>query len=140
MSSQEIIDVKEIERAIARFFLHLDLGEYRELSNMMADDGVWERQGKELRGPAMTMAAMQERPEGRTTLNVVTNFVVDVSGPDAASASFYMVAWRHDGDTRPQGAVPMELPRSAQIFRAKLGKVKGKWRIRHMFGTPVLSR
>lgn len=140
MSPHEAHEVAAIERTLSRFFLHLDLREHRELSAMMADDGIWERQGKKLQGPAMTLAAMNERPDGRTTLHVVTNWVIDMNGADAAHASFYMVAFRHDGTEKPTGAVRMDLPASAQIFRARLKRIGADWRIQHMYGTPVLAR
>lgn len=52
----------EVERAIHLFFRHLDENDYEALTALMTVDGLWHRQGKELRGRSMVMEAMKARP------------------------------------------------------------------------------
>jgi hypothetical protein len=131
---------REVERTILSFFRYLDTRQYEKLVSLIAPDGVWNRQGKALKGPEQAMAAMRERGEGVTTLHQITNLLVDIEGPAQASATFYMTGWRHDGDKAPGGPVPVQVPFSAAIYREKLVRTEAGWRVKDITGKVVFKR
>jgi hypothetical protein len=138
-SAAQLIRSK-IENLIYEFFYCLDERRYRELSDMFAADGVWHRQGKELRGPDAVMDAMKQRPPGFTTRHLITNVMVDVDGPDAASARFYMTVFVHEGAEPPKAAVPMAVPMHVSSFEQKFVNRGGRWLIGGLNGVATFHR
>ncbi len=133
--------MRDIEQTLFRFFYHLDMGEYEKVTALLSNDCIWERQGKTLRSPAMALQALRGRPEGRTTLHVVTNLIIDAGGNDNnADTVLYLTAFRHDGDKKPTGPLPIELPFAAAIYRAKLNREPAGWRIQELRGQTVFKR
>jgi hypothetical protein len=110
----------EAAAVVHRFFRYLDDGDYDRLAAMMAADGVWHRQGKMLRGPAMVLEAMKARPAGVITRHLVSNLLVDVAAPDHAEVSCYITVYAHTGETKPDQPAPLELPLQIGTYRIKL--------------------
>jgi hypothetical protein len=129
-----------VEKLIYEFFYCLDERRYRQLADMFAPDGVWHRQGKELRGPGAVMDAMKQRPPGFTTRHLITNVMVDVDGADAASARFYMTVFVHEGAEAPKAAVPMAVPMHVSSFEQKFVKSNGQWLIGSLDGVATFHR
>jgi hypothetical protein len=107
---------------------------------MFAPDGVWHRQGKQLRGPDAVMDAMKQRPAGFTTRHLITNVIVDVDGSDAASARFYMTVFVHEGTEAPKAAVPMAVPMHVSSFEQKFVNRGGQWLIGELNGIATFHR
>jgi hypothetical protein len=131
---------RDIEQMIYRFFLHLDEQQYDELSAMMAPDGTWLRNNVSLKGPAGVREAMRTRPVGFTTRHLITNVIVDIVDDDHADVTYYMTVFVHSGDAKPAGAVKMDLPMHVSIFRQKVVRVAGAWRIADLSGTATFHR
>jgi hypothetical protein len=130
----------KIEKLIYEFFYCLDERHYRQLSDMFASDGVWHRQGKQLRGPDAVMDAMKQRPAGFTTRHLITNVIVDVAGSDAASARYYMTVFVHEGTEAPKAAVPMAVPMHVSSFEQKFVNRGGQWLIGELNGVATFHR
>ncbi len=99
--------------AVIRFFGALDDGRLDDVAGAIAEDGVWHRQGKALRGPGEVAQALAARPAGRVTAHLVQNLVVDLDDDHNARVRYLVLTYRHDfpdgsghaGDTGSAGAV-----------------------------------
>jgi hypothetical protein len=118
----------DVARIVPRFFLHLDSQEFTRLADLMAPDGAWHRAGKELRGRAMLLEAMDARGTTRKTRHLISNLVVDAIDADHAEAIFYSTAFVHTG-TAADAIAPMELPSSIGTYRANFIRTVDGWRI-----------
>ncbi len=131
---------RDIEQMIFRFFLHLDEQQYDEVSQMMAPAGTWLRNNVLLKGPEGVREAMRSRPAGLTTRHLITNIVVDIADSDHAEVTYYMTVFVHAGDAKPTGPMKMDVPMHVSIFRQKVARVSGAWRIAELSGTPTFHR
>lgn len=127
-------------KPVLRFFHHLDAGEYDRLVALMAPDGVWHRQGKELRGRDAIMEAMRARPAGLLTQHNATNLVVDAVDADHATATVYLTVFAHTPAAGAKGPGPVELPNLVGIYREKLVRTAEGWRIAEITSQPMMRR
>jgi hypothetical protein len=130
---------REAERVLLRFFHHLDGDEFEALAGLMAEDGVWHRQGKLLRGPGMVREAMAARPKGRRTRHLVTNLILDVVDERHVQAIYYLTAFGYNGAT-PGEPAPMELPVSVGTYREKLVLTPAGWRVAEISSETAFRR
>jgi len=128
LTEQRLAIEREAEKVLLRFFHHLDADEFEALAALMAEDGVWHRQGKLLRGPGMVLEAMAARPKGRRTRHLITNLVLDAVDERHVQAIYYLTAFRYDGAT-PGEPAPIELPASVGTYREKLVLTPAGWRV-----------
>ncbi|MFT8247117.1 nuclear transport factor 2 family protein [Roseomonas sp. BN140053] len=127
----------DAQKVINRFFHCLDDGRYEELSDLMAPEGIWHRQGKELKGPGMVLEAMRARPASLATRHVVTNLVVDARADDLVEAAFYVTVYGHSGGTIP---APLELPLHVSLYRETLTGSADGWHIAEITSSPTFKR
>jgi ketosteroid isomerase-like protein len=118
----------DVARIVPRFFMHLDNQAFDRLADLMAPDGAWNRAGKELRGRAMLLQAMDARGPTRRTRHLISNLIVDAIDADHAEAVFYSTAFVHT-DTSADAIAPMELPSSIGTYRATFIRMQDGWRI-----------
>ena len=88
------------------FFYFLDNRRYADVAALMAPDGVWVRQGAELKGGDAIMSALEARPATRTTCHIVSNIRVEVSkqpGKRHARVLFYLTAYDNDASSEEPG-------------------------------------
>ena len=130
----------DAERTIVRFFHYLDTRAYEKLAGLMAPEGVWNRQGKALKGRDMVLAAMHARPKGFTTQHLVTNLVVDVVDADHAEANYYLTVFAHQLAEGGQLPAPMEAPLLAAFYQEKLVRTPQGWRINNISDTVAFKR
>jgi hypothetical protein len=78
---------------VYQFFGGLDRRDHHLVANLMAHDGVWHRQGKELRGPSAVLTALEERDSARKTCHLVTNLYVEQDTQATARVRYYMTAY-----------------------------------------------
>jgi hypothetical protein len=78
---------------VYQFFGGLDRRDYQFVTNLMARDGVWHRQGKELRGRVAVLKALVERDSSRKTCHLVTNLHVEQATQATARVRYYMTAY-----------------------------------------------
>lgn len=131
---------RDIEQMIFRFFLHLDEQEYDQLSALMAPTGTWFRNNVLLKGPEGVREAMRSRPVGFTTRHLITNIIVDIADNDHADVTYYMTVFVHSGDAKPTSHVKIDHPMHVSVFRQKVVRTSGGWRIAELSGTPTFHR
>lgn len=81
------------EAVVLAFFHALDVRRHEEVAALMAEDGVWMRQGKALRGPREVLQALQARPAGRTTCHVITNMRLLSAEEGRAELAYFLTAY-----------------------------------------------
>lgn len=116
---------------IHRFYRALDACDYEALVAQMTPDGVWERQGKVLRGRAAVREALSKRSAGVVTAHLVQDLVVDRKDAYSAEASMYVAVLRHESDEAPALPVPTPPIRVVQLVRDSLVLTDEGWRIAH---------
>lgn len=126
---RELIAERGAIRALIGMWAALDSGQYETVATSFAEDGVWHRQGKELKGPAMVRAAMDERSKGARTRHVVTNVLTTLQGEFAAEINFYMTVFSHAGEPDAPLPAPMNLPNTVGLSRATLRLEGTQWKI-----------
>jgi len=127
--------VSGCQQAIHRFYLALDGGDFDTVAACMAEQGVWHRQGRALRGPAEVRQALADRPAGRTTAHLVQNLVIDLDGPHRAAARYMTLVYRVDAAAVPTGPVPLPPPLSISLHRERLSRAAdGRWLVEEKRG------
>ncbi|GAB2911859.1 nuclear transport factor 2 family protein [Paralcaligenes ginsengisoli] len=110
------------------FFYALDMRRYGEVAALMAPDGIWLRQGAELRGPEGVLAALDARPASRTTCHIISNLRVELNNeakPPSARVCFYLTAYDNDA---VQGSPALRLV-AIRDCCDELIKTEAGWRI-----------
>jgi SnoaL-like domain len=127
-------------RALIAHWAALDSGNFEAVANGIAGDGVWHRQGKELKGPAMVRAAMAERSKGARTRHVVTNMLTTLKSETEAEIDFYMTVFSHTGEADAPPPAPMNLPNTVGLSRATLRRDGSQWKIAYLKSAPTFQR
>lgn len=138
-ASQRRAIEQDAAQVVNRFYHYLDGGNYAELAELMAPQGIWYRQGKELKGPAMVLEALSVRPEGMTTQHTNTNMVVDVIDATHADVKHYLTVFAHTA-AKIGDPAKVELPLHLGIREEKLVKTKAGWRIANITGRNRFTR
>lgn len=115
-----------IERLIRRFVLLNDAGDFEGLAEMFVEDGSFVRPttpDQPVKGRDAIRAGFRDRPS-RITRHLVTNIVVDVQGPDEATAVSYIVLYTAPAGPLPTAADPVHL---IGAFHDRLRREAGRW-------------
>jgi hypothetical protein len=105
------------QQIVARLFHYLDERSYDRLVNLFEENGVWLRQGKELKGRAEIMAALCARSSTYIIRHVLSNFLITSSQDEQPSAVAYMTAFGNDSGQVP--IKPVEIRSPLGIFVVK---------------------
>jgi hypothetical protein len=119
---------------VIRFFRALDDREYGLLAPLLAPDGVWHRQGAELRNEAEILAAMASRARTMRIHHLLTNVYAEPRGEDEAEVTAYMLVVRHDSKSEPAGPSPLTGIENIRTMRARLRRTAQGWRIVRLAG------
>ena len=127
-------------QVVNRFYNSLDARLYDDLVICFSEDGVWKRQGNELRGHEAIMAAMHERSLNLVIRHVVTNIAVTVLDEDHAATQEYVTIYRHDTDEEIDGPAPLDGPGVIFLYRDKMVRSKDGWKISDKRGKPIMLK
>lgn len=118
--------------AMTRFFHHLDRGHHEAVAALMAEDGIWVRQGKELVGPGAVLEALRARPADFVTRHLLSNLLVEITGDSEATVAYELSVYGQTGT---------EAPRHLSILTGedRLVHTAAGWRIRLKKARPVFS-
>lgn len=120
-------ETQALVAVVYRFFSGLDRRDNEAVAGLMADDGVWKRQGTELVGPDAVRAALAQRDPRRQTAHIVSNLWIEQATPDSARVRFYMTAY--ETLTSPDGVVGEPRMLGVRDCVDELVRVGGAWRI-----------
>ena len=127
---QKTMSIVDCQQAVYTFYLSLDAGEIQTVASLVASEGVWQRQGKALKGPDEVLNALKERPHGRVTAHMVQNLVVNIHNESEASASYLCLVYRcdlKDPHTLPAPMQPLSILRYEDTF---VSNSSGQWLLR----------
>jgi hypothetical protein len=127
-------------RALIAHWAALDSGNFEAVASGLADDGVWHRQGKELKGPPMVRDAMAERSKGARTRHLVSNILATVKSESEVEIDFYMTVFSHNGEADAPPPAPMNVPNSVGLSQAKLRRVGTAWKITFLRSAATFQR
>ena len=113
---------------IMRFFRALDEREFALLAPMLAPDGIWTRQGTDLRA-ADIEPAMADRSRTMRVHHLITNAYAEPGGDGEAEVCGYLLVVRHDSHVEPKGPSPLSGIDSIRTMRARLRQTAAGWRI-----------
>jgi len=126
---------------LIRFFRGLDDRDYDTMVRLLADDGVWHRQGKDLRGPAMMRDELAKRSPTMVIHHLLTNVVLLSCTQTEAVVSAYMSVVRHDSGKPASGPAPSTDIENIRTLTARMRATQGGWRIAELGGTePIFTR
>jgi hypothetical protein len=123
---------------VVRFFKALDERDHGTCADLMADEGVWERQGQRLRGGAQVLAALEERASGRRTCHSISSLLTTALDERHCTVTFCLTAW--DGTEGADGASP-PLARLAGIRRCvdELALTERGWKLTAKTSRPLFA-
>ncbi len=127
-------------RALITHWAVLDSSNFEAVTTGFAEDGVWHRQGKELKGPDMVRAAMAERSKGARTRHVVSNMLTTLKSETDAEIDFYMTVFSYSGEADAPLPAPMNVPNSVGLSHAALRRDGAEWKIRYLKSTATFQR
>jgi len=127
----------EAVHLVTSFFRCLDESDYETMAELLHPNGVWHRQGKELRDRETLLEAMSRRSPTRRIHHLLTNMFARL-GEDGSAAEVigYMLVVRHDSGTVPEGPSPLEGIENIRTIRARLLDTPGGWRIEDLRSDP----
>lgn len=122
---------------LTQFYNLLDEKRYQELANLFAEDGVWVRLGKELKGSKAIIAAMQER-EDWLTAHLLSNVQIDIVDADTAETCQYITLYRIEGHKSEGGPANVAPPMGILRHRDTLIRVEGQWKFKRKTSRAVM--
>ena len=118
------------------FFWCLDERRYDALVALFAEDGVWYRQGRQLRGHAEILSALEARSATQRIRHVITNAFIAEHVAERVTLRAYMTAYRHD-DGKPPPSVPrIAGPLSMSLVTTVFDRSGDDWLITEQTLTP----
>ena len=83
-----------------RFYHHLDRREFKALASLMAEDGVWLRQGKGVTGPQAVLDSLMVGSPDRKTRHLLSNVVVTLlDGGSTARVAYDLAIFIQEGES-----------------------------------------
>jgi hypothetical protein len=113
----------------------LDHRDFAGAAALFADDGVWDRHGERLVGPAAIQARLAERPETQLERHIHTTIHVTPAPDGGWTAVSYVLIVR----TTAEADDPRPVPATTMMgeFHDRLRVVDGRMRLTHRTAIPV---
>ncbi|MGS1108326.1 nuclear transport factor 2 family protein [Achromobacter anxifer] len=113
------------ESVVLEFFHALDTRRHEAAAALMAEDGVWHRQGRRLAGRAEILQALNARAAERSTCHVITNLrLVELAGA-RATVGYFLTAY--ESVPHEQGGAPRLV--AIRECQDVLVETDGGWRL-----------
>ena len=128
----EAIAERGAVRAVISHWAAIDSGNFEAVAAGISENGVWHRQGKELKGPAMVRAALAERSKGARTCHIVTNVLSNVVSETEVDIDYYMTVFSHNGEADAPLPAPMNVPNTVGLCHAKVRRGGTQWKITYL--------
>ena len=116
-------------QVVLRFYRAIDDRDYAGLVSLFAPDGVWLRQGTELRGEDEIMAALNQRSATLRVVHIITNLYEEFVDDGEVDVHGYMAVVLNDPKTPHEGPMPLAGIDSIRPTWARLRSTGEGWRI-----------
>jgi ketosteroid isomerase-like protein len=133
--SEELVAQVSCERLLVRLFHCLDARDYEGVAACFAEDSLWLRQGKELRGPGQVLKALQERTATIHVHHLLSNIDVRLSGENRAKSIAYMTVYRSDTGKPPVFPIKVQGPELVAVCTGELRRSADQWRVSRLATT-----
>lgn len=128
----------ECTQLVYRFYRHLDEGRYDDLAALFVENGVWNRLGRDLVGPAAIRDVMKER-KAWLTVHIVTNVQIVLTGDHHAETFQYVTLYRHEGWEDTKGPAPVVPPLAILRHRDQLVCDSGVWKFQRKTSRAIMA-
>jgi uncharacterized protein (TIGR02246 family) len=122
---------RECERLVYRYAWLVDSGQAAGIADLFTVDGTWAAgAGEPMRGRDGIREGFAERQAvtRRQSRHVMTNVLIDVTGPDTASGRVYLVNFRHDSRTgAAEKPAPADVPKYVGEYHLTFRRVDDTW-------------
>lgn len=113
------------EAVVLEFFHALDTRRHEAAAALMAENGVWQRQGRRLSGRNEILDALNARAPERSTCHIITNLrLVELAG-ERATVGYFLTAY--ESVPNEQGGAPRLV--SIRECQDVLAETDGGWRL-----------
>ena len=119
---------REAQRLVHEFYCALDDKRYRDLADLFAPDGSWNRLGIDLIGPSNILAALETRTDW-VTAHLVSNMRVNIIDQDHVETAQYITLYRIEGVDITKGPPDVPLPIGILRHWDKHVRINGDWKI-----------
>lgn len=126
------------ERLIQLYAFYADHHRHAEMADLFAEDGALDRGDGPVRGKANILEALEQRRPDAIVRHVTSNVIVEVGGPDQASATSVMTLYRVFGSDEP--GQTLEPPEMVADYYDTFRLTNGGWRIHDRRSVIVLRR
>ena len=135
MPTDSLLDELACERVLIRLFHCLDARDYEGVAACFTEDSLWLRQGKELRGPAQVLKALQQRTPTIHVHHLLTNIEVRLTDPTRARSIAYMTVYRSDTGKAPVFPIEVPGPELVAVCSGELRRAGDQWRVTRLANT-----
>ena len=122
---------RDCERLVYRYAWLVDSGEAAAIADLFTVDGVWAAgTGEPMRGRDGIREGFTARQAvaRRQSRHVMTNVLIDVTGPDTATGRVYLVNFRHDSRTGvAEKPAPADVPKYVGEYHLTFRRIDGTW-------------
>lgn len=121
------------ERLLNEYARRVDSGKAGTVADLFTVDGTWlgaDGAGMHGRDEIREVFARREALVRRQSRHVITNVLVDVVSPTAATAVAYLINYRHDSSSgRAEHPAPADHPKFVGEYHLSFRVVDGEWKI-----------
>ena len=125
----KLLDEIACERLLVRLFHCLDARDYEGVAACFAEDSLWLRQGKELRGPKQVLQALQQRTATIHVHHILASIDVRLTNANQAKSTAYMLVYRSDSGKPPQFPIKAAGPELGAVCTGELRRAGDDWRV-----------
>jgi hypothetical protein len=122
---------RECEGLVYRYAWFVDSGEASAIGDLFVEEGTWAAGGgAPMRGRDAIRAGFAARQAvgRRQSRHVMTNVLVEMTGPDTAVGRAYLVNFRHDSPTGvAEKPAPADVPKYVGEYHLTFRRVDGSW-------------
>ena len=132
---QRMADERACERLIAQYTHLVDFGDAPGIADLFTVDGVWRTDEFAMTGQDEIRAGFGRRQgvTRRQSRHVCTNVIVSVDG-DSASATCYLVNYRHDSETGvAEKPAPADVPKYVGEYHDTFLRTAEGWRFKDRY-------
>ncbi len=138
----ELLDERAIHRLMTDYTRFVDFGEAARIAGLFTEDGVWDGPGVRMEGhdEVHRFFAERESVTRRTSRHVITNIAIELTGPDTATATSYLINYRHDSRDEVLLPVPVGHPKYVGEYHDRFVRTPAGWRFAERLFTNTFLR
>jgi hypothetical protein len=138
MNDDDLACTIACQDVLGRLSWALDTGANSAAAELFTDDATLVTPAGELAGPAVR-EFMEGRSSAVATRHIMTNLVVNRTGPDTAEAISYLIVYRVPRDAAGPSRVLPPTPQAFGEWKINLRKTPAGWRLTRYEAVPMMA-